>query len=456
MSSLRLRDDIQELTLLFSEKGLRKAYVKTYGCQQNVNDSEKIKGILKDAGCTLEDSAEGADIIVLNTCAVRENAEDRVFGHVGALKKLCEQKQEKLLMLGGCMVQQKHIADRLRESYPFVDVLFSTNALERLPGLILQNLKSRARVFEPYAENFDIDENIPVYRDGGYRALVPVMYGCDNYCSYCVVPFVRGKERSRRSGDIIEEFRRLVDGGYKDIMLLGQNVNSYGKNLKENINFSKLLRMLNDQKGDFVIRFMTSHPKDATQELFETIADCEKISRNIHLPVQSGSDRILERMNRGYTGEGYLRLLEQARELIDGVSFTSDIIIGFPKETKEDFSDTVELVKRAGFYSLFTFIYSKREGTKAALMSDDTPHRVKADRLIELTGIQDLISKQQDSLFIGKLLRGIVAKKIDDETCEVRLDNNSVVVAKGGAAPGAFCGVEVTGLVKGRLHGVIA
>ncbi len=444
---------IEQLSMLFHSKGLRNVCIKTYGCQQNVNDSEKIAGLFCEAGCEISD-IEHADIVVFNTCAVRENAEDRVFGHVGALKVWKEENPSRMILLGGCMVQQEHISERIRESYPYVDVLFNTNALDQLPGLILRRSSEERRIFDAVlGRDFEIQEDLPAVRDGGYRALLPIMYGCDNFCSYCVVPYVRGKERSRSSSAIIEEFTQLVNEGYKDIMLLGQNVNSYGKHLDEDINFSKLLRLLNDIEGDFVIRFMTSHPKDATIELFDTIADCQKISRNIHLPVQSGSNKILKEMNRGYSRESYLELIREARKRIDGVTFTSDIIIGFPGETEEDYQETVSLIKEVGFYSLFTFIYSKRKGTKAADLPDDTPHKMKADRLIALTEIQDQISEGYDRGYIGKTLRGIAVEELTPGEYEVRLDNNSVIIATGSTRISQFCQVKVTGIIKRRLYG---
>lgn len=455
MPDEKMREEIASLGEALRNRELRTVYVKTYGCQQNVSDSEKIKGIFKESGCVFTDAPEKADVIVLNTCAVRKTAEDRVFGHMGALKKLRETKKNALFMLGGCMVQQEHIASRIKESYPYIDILFNTNNLERLPGLIIKNLESASGVFGSAPSGYAISEQIPVFREGGYRAMLPIMYGCENHCSYCVVPLVRGPERSRKSIDIADEFKRLVDDGYKDIMLLGQNVNSYGRYLDEDVDLSELLYRLNRIDGDFIIRFMTSHPKDATAKLFSTIADCEKVSRNIHLPVQSGSDRILKEMNRGYTKENYLALIEEARRLIEGVTFTSDILIGFPGETEEDYGETVDLVEKARFYSLFTFIYSKREGTKASMLPDDIPRRVKADRLIALTELQDSISEIYDSAAVGRILKGIVTERIKENTFEVRLDNNAVIVASGFGKEGEFCKVRADKLLKRRLYGEI-
>jgi len=455
MSREKFNKDLGALREALRENSLREVHVKTYGCQQNESDSERIKGIFQAAGCAFVETPDKADIVVFNTCAVRKTAEGRIFGHIGSLKKLCEERRNLLFIIGGCMVQQKHIAEKIKESYPYVDILFNTNAPEQLPGLIVRRLEGKARVFGSESDAYKINEWIPTVRDSRYRALIPIMYGCDNYCSYCVVPLVRGPERSRASSSILSEFKMLVDDGYKDIMLLGQNVNSYGRNLSERVSFSELLRMLNDVEGDFVIRFMTSNPKDATAELFKTIADCGKISRSIHLPAQSGSDRVLKEMNRNYTKKSYLALLSEARSLIKDVTFTSDILIGYPGETEYDYRETVDLVQKAQFYSLFTFIYSKREGTKAALLPDTTSHKIKADRLIALTKLQDGISERYDLEMIGRVHKGIVIENTADGECEVRLDNNSVVVAQGDGEPGVFCNVRIKALVHRRLHGEI-
>ncbi|MEG2633149.1 MAG: MiaB/RimO family radical SAM methylthiotransferase, partial [Oscillospiraceae bacterium] len=297
--------------------------------------------------------------------------------------------------------------------------------------------------------------NLPIKRDRQFRAYIPVMFGCDNYCTYCIVPFVRGRERSRASSEILRECKKAVNDGYRDIMLLGQNVNSYGKGLDEDINFSKLLQMINDMDGDFTIRFMTSHPKDATHELFDTIAECEKISKQIHLPVQSGSDRILLEMNRRYTSEDYMKLIDYAKSKIPGVSFTSDIIVGFPGETQRDFDDTVKLIKRVGFNSLFTFIYSKREGTKAALMPDSTDHKTKADRLNSLTALQDEITEEHEKQYVGQCFRALAVEKIGDRQFDARLDNNSAVTVEGECELFQFCDIVITERTKKRLFGKV-
>ncbi|MBR2338254.1 MAG: tRNA (N6-isopentenyl adenosine(37)-C2)-methylthiotransferase MiaB, partial [Clostridia bacterium] len=346
------------------------AYVRTYGCQQNVADSEKMKGQLAEMGFAFTETPDDADFILFNTCAVREHAEDRVFGNVGALKTLKRRKPGLLIALCGCMVQQEHIAQKLYRSYPFVGLIFGTHVSHRLPELMAGVLLNGKRVVETPACDGVIAEGIPVRRDGGFKAFLSIMYGCNNFCTYCIVPYVRGRERSRDPDLIVQEARELVAQGYKEITLLGQNVNSYGKGEAHGVDFPELLRRINAIEGDFIIRFMTSHPRDASPRLFDTIAACEKVSRHFHLPFQSGSDRILKAMNRHYTREQYLELVRYARRVIPDISFTSDVIVGFPGETREDFEQTLSLIREVGFTSLFTFIFSPRQGTPAAKMPD--------------------------------------------------------------------------------------
>ncbi len=430
-------------------------FIRTFGCQQNVSDSERIAGILIECGYKRCEEPAQADLILFNTCAVREHAEDRVFGNVGELKKYKRENPSLIIAVGGCMVQQQHIAEKLQKSYPYVDLIFNTNRLDLLPGEIAQCAETRGALIAPKSDRYSIVEDLPIRRDEGFRAHIPIMFGCDNFCTYCIVPYVRGRERSRSSADVVEEFKNAVAQGYKDIMLLGQNVNSYGKGLAEQINFAALLERLNDVEGDFTIRFMTSHPKDATKELFDTIARCKKISRQIHLPVQSGSNRILREMNRGYTREEYLALIDYARSVIDGVSFTSDIIVGFPGETEQDYNDTVDLVRHVGFRSLFTFIYSKREGTRAAVMPDFTDHKTKAQRLNALVAIQDEITERQESEYVGKTFRMLVVSKLADGKFEARMDDNSAITVEGDCQLNAFHNVTVTERTKKRLYGKV-
>ncbi len=379
-----------------------KACIFTYGCQQNVSDSERIKGLLVNMGYQITDEPEGADFVLYNTCAVRGHAEDRVYGNLGAMKHYKRRHPSMIIAVCGCMMQQQSVCDRIKKSYPYVDILFGTFALHRLPEFLYKRLSGSARIFEISDDKTDIVEGIPVNRDSSFKAWLPIMYGCDNFCTYCIVPYVRGRERSRTSAEILKEAKSLVEQGYKDITLLGQNVNSYGKGLDEDINFAKLLRLINDIPGDFRIRFMTSHPKDCTEELLDAMRDCEKVCKHLHLPFQSGSDRILKAMNRRYTRASYLKLIKGARERMPDISLTSDIIVGFPGETYEDFKETLSLVKEVEFSSLFTFIYSAREGTPAAEMEDNISREEKGKWFSELLKVQEEIALKNQDKYVGK------------------------------------------------------
>lgn len=411
-----------------------KACVITYGCQQNVADSEKIKGMLDEMGYDFTDNRLEAKLIIFNTCAVREHAEDRVFGNVGALKQYKRENPDAVIALCGCMMQQQHIADKIKKSYPFVDLVFGTHVIHCLPELLYRALTGRKRVFEIPDMDGAIAEGVPVKRDNGSKAWLPIMYGCNNFCSYCIVPYVRGRERSREKENVIAEFKELVSRGYKEITLLGQNVNSYGKDLAPQVSFSQLLREINDIDGDFVVRFMTSHPKDCTKELIETMASCDKVAQHLHLPFQSGSDRVLKAMNRHYTRAQYLQLVNYARELMgDELSITSDIIVGFPGETYEDFKQTLTLVEEVKATSLFTFIYSPRKGTPAAEMDDPVSDEEKSKWFKELTDLQEKISAEQMKLHNGKIYRCYVygKGKLDDSYVASRNDGNLIIEFEG-------------------------
>ncbi len=384
------------------------AYVRTYGCQQNVADGEKIKGLLAEMGFAFTDGPEDADFILFNTCAVREHAEDRVFGNVGALKNIKRRRPSVIIAVCGCMTEQEHVAERLKKSYPFVNIVFGTHVIHRLPEMLCTNLTQSQRVFLRGCEGEEVLEGIPIRRDGNSLAWVTVMYGCDNFCSYCIVPYVRGREKSREPQHILEEFRELVAAGYKEITLLGQNVNSYGKGLKEDINFAGLLRQLDAVDGDYRIRFMTSHPKDASKELFDVIAGSRHIPHFIHLPFQSGNDRVLKEMNRRYTREQYLELIHYARSVMPDVCFTSDVIVGFPGETYEEFQDTLSLIREVEFVNLFTFIYSPREGTRAAKMPDPVSHQEKTKWFAELLKVQEEIAVKRSQAMVGRVERVLV------------------------------------------------
>lgn len=378
-----------------------KAFVHTYGCQGNVSDGERLKGMLKECGFGFTEELSEADFVLYNTCAVREHAQDRVFGNVGALKPMKNKKRHMKIALCGCMVQQQHVTDRLRRSYPFVDLVFGTHVFHRLPEFLYKLYCTGEKVYEIPQSDGVIAENIPVSRDSSYKAWIPIMYGCNNFCSYCVVPYVRGRERSRRAEDVLQEVRDAVNAGYKEITLLGQNVNSY----QGSVNFAGLLRQINAIPGEFLVRFMTSHPKDCTHELIDTIAQCEKVERHFHLPFQSGNDRVLKEMNRHYDRAKYLSLINYAKEKIPDVQFTSDVIVGFPGETDEEFEDTLSLAQEVGFSSLFMFIFSPREGTKAATMPDNATHEQKVRRFQKLEKLQAENSGKVAESMIGRTFR---------------------------------------------------
>ncbi len=408
------------------------AYVHSFGCQQNVNDGEKIKGILVDLGYGLCDTPEHADLILFNTCAVREHAEQRVFGNVGALKAYKKANPKLIIGVCGCMTQQETVVEKLKMSYPFVDLVIGVDGMDRLPQLLADRLMGEKRVMEKPVEPATVMEGVPIRRDSSFRAWLPIMYGCDNFCTYCIVPYVRGRERSRTPAAILEEFTQLVEQGYKEITLLGQNVNSYGKGLEEPMDFADLLNLLCQVPGDYQIRFMTSHPKDASHKLIDTMAAQPHICKHFHLPVQSGSDRILKEMNRHYDLAHYLELVDYAREKIPGVTFSSDIIVGFPGETEEDFQATLDLVEKVEYMQLFTFIYSKRTGTKAASMPDPYTHKDKTERMARLLALQDKIASRQVASLVGQTQRVLLEGHGRFEgLLNGRLDNNLVVEIPG-------------------------
>ena len=421
--------------VLESPGTLRLAYVDTYGCQQNEADSEKLRGMLIEMGYGMTGDEFAADVVVINTCAIRENAENRVLGNIGALLHTKKANPAQTIVFCGCLAGVPETVDRIRRSYRHVDLVFSPNNLWRFPELLHRVLTAKGRMFETDAGDGVIAEGLPLHREGRIKAWLPIMYGCNNFCSYCIVPYVRGRERSRRPEDILNEARALATAGYKDISLLGQNVNSYGTGLNEKTDFATLIRWLNEIEGEFLIRFMTSHPKDASRELFLAMAESEKAARHIHLPFQSGNDRILKLMNRGYTHTGYLEKVALARELMPDIVITSDVIVGFPGETDEEFEETMRLVEKARFDAMFTFIYSKRPGTPAAELEDTTTReqkQVRFDRLIEL---QNAISEEKHSRYIGKTVRVLVDGESHDERypLKARTNGGRLVHLLGGA-----------------------
>lgn len=433
------------------------AFVRTYGCQQNVADSEKIKGMLAQSGFDFVDAPDDADFILFNTCAVREHAEDRVFGNVGALKNLKRKHPQILIALCGCMMEQEHIANRIYNSFPFVGLVFGTHSLHHFPELMYNSLVNGKRIIERGNDDNKLYEGIPVRRDGSFKGWLPIMYGCNNFCTYCIVPYVRGRERSRDKNIIISEAREMIQSGYKDITLLGQNVNSYGKNLPDGVNFAKLLSEIDSIDGDYWLRFMTSHPKDCSKELIDTIANGTHISKHLHLPFQSGSDRILKAMNRHYDRKKYLEIVNYAKEKIEAVSLTSDIIVGFPGETYEDFKETLSLIKEVEFTSLFTFIFSPRVGTPAEKMDDPIPYEEKSKWFRELLDVQEEIAAKRCSSMVGRIEKVLIEGETGkNDELTGRTSGNIIVELKAPAnLIGTFQNVKITKarnwILKGEL-----
>lgn len=433
------------------------AHVHSFGCQQNVSDGEKLKGMLAEMGFGFSPETRGADLVLFNTCAVRENAEDRVFGNLGALKHNKRDNPDMLIGVCGCMVQQEHITEKIRRSFPHVDFVFGTHVLHTLPQIIYEALTTRKKRFSIPQSDGVIAEGLPIKRESGLKVSVPIMYGCNNFCTYCIVPYVRGRERSRDTEDILREVRAAVDGGAREILLLGQNVNSYGKEL--GTSFSELLRRINDIEGEFRICYMSSHPKDATPELIDTIAECEKVTRHFHLPVQSGSSRVLALMNRHYTREKYLELVDCIRKRVPDAALTSDIIVGFPGETYEDFKETLSLIREVRFDSLYTFIYSPRKGTKAAEMPDPVSAEEKGRWFRELLEVQQEVGENAYRGYVGKVMRVLCegVGRTRDGCLTGKTRQNVIVDFDGGEELiGQFVDVEITDALNWALLGKIA
>ena len=433
------------------------AFVRTYGCQQNVADSEKIKGMLKQSGFDFTEEPENADFILFNTCAVREHAEDRVFGNVGALKNIKRRHPQILIALCGCMMEQEHVANRIYKSFPFVGLVFGTHSLHHFPELMYSSLVNGKRVFERGNDDKKIYEGIPTHRDGYFKGWLPIMYGCNNFCTYCVVPYVRGRERSREKDIIVSEARDMILSGYKDITLLGQNVNSYGKTLETPVSFAQLISEIDSIDGDYWLRFMTSHPKDCSKELIDAIAQSKHISKHLHLPFQSGSDRILKAMNRHYDRKKYLDIISYAKEKIENVSLTSDIIVGFPGETYEDFKETLSLIREVEFTSLFTFIFSPRAGTPAEKMDDPISAEEKSKWFQELLDVQEEIAAKRCSSMVGKTEK-VLIESVKEKTGELnaRTSGNIIVELNGDKdLIGTFQKAKITSarnwILKGEL-----
>ena len=381
-----------------SFEGERKCFVESYGCQMNDHDAERLTGMLALMGYTLTENKNEADFIIFNTCCVREHAEKRVMGNIGALKKLKDEKPELKIGVCGCMMQQKEVSDRVFKRFPFVDLVFGTNELHKFPQMF-EKILAGERVKQVRDIDGEIPENLPTLRKIPFSTNVIIMYGCNNFCTYCIVPYVRGRERSRDPKDIVNECRKLAGEGYKEITLIGQNVNSYRSD--DGKDFADILSLVNDVEGIERIRFMTSHPKDLSDRLIDAMATLDKVCNHIHLPVQSGSDRILKLMNRHYDREKYLEVVEKLRERVPGVEITTDIIVGFPTETEDDFKDTLSLVEKVGYAAAYTFMYSPRKGTKAAVMDGQIPEEVKKDRLQRLNDLCARLLKEQNRKYIG-------------------------------------------------------
>ena len=433
------------------------AYVRTYGCQGNVADGEMIKGILASLGYEITEDIDKADLILYNTCAIREHAEDRVFGNVGRLKERKAANPNLIIALCGCMMQQERVAERIKRSFRYVDLVFGTHVLFKLPEFIYRCLCTGERVFDITDGNGCIIESLPVRRDGSFKAWVPIMYGCNNFCSYCIVPYVRGRERSRDFDIVLEECRHLVASGYKEITLLGQNVNSYNRGFSQKRSFPALLRAINELDGDFIIRFMTSHPKDCSFELLDTIKECEKVERHLHLPVQSGNDRVLSEMNRRYDRKKYLSLIDYAYGIMPDLSITSDIIVGFPGETYNEFKDTLSLIEKVKFTSLYTFIFSPRPGTKAFDLDDPVSREEKGRWFKELIDLQEGIASKRTKEMKGKTYRVLVEEKSKKPSfLSGRTSGNVIIEFEGDdSLIGSFQNVTVTETKTWVVYGEI-
>ncbi len=432
------------------------ALTETYGCQQNENDTERIRGMLFEAGYEFTDVTENADVVIYNTCAVRENAESRIYGRLGILKHIKKSRPDMLIGLCGCMVQQEHISEKIKEKYKHVDMVFGTHALYRFAELLYTALTERRRVFSTESENGAVAEDIPILREDDSKAWVSIMYGCNNFCSYCIVPYVRGRERSRRSADIINEIKQLTDRGVTEISLLGQNVNSYGKDLDEGVDFSDLLRMINDIESVKRIRFMTSHPKDFGEKLIETMKSCKKICRQMHLPFQAGSNKVLHDMNRKYTKEEYLEKIARLKEAIPDIALSTDVIVGYPTETCEDFEDTLDVLRKVEFDSLYSFIYSRREGTPAAKLDFVLTEAQIHENFNRLLEVQNEISKRKNDAYVGRVEEVLVdgVSKNNSGMLSGRTDSYKIVNFSGDASlTGKYVKVRITEAHTWSLNG---
>lgn len=443
----------------FAEHGVRpRSFVLTLGCQQNEADSEKLAGMAEAMGYTMTDDPGQASLIMVNTCAIREHAEQRALSLIGQYKHLKAKNPDLILVICGCMVVQEHRIQDIKMRYPYVDILFGTSSLHRLPQLLCEKLQSGKRVLRSDETEYTVAEGLPIRRQSSFRAWVSIMYGCNNFCSYCIVPYVRGRERSRRKEDVIAEVRKLVAEGYRDITLLGQNVNSYGKDLKEDYDFADLLAELDAIDGDYWLHFMTSHPKDATRKLIDVMASSKHVAHSFHLPMQSGSDRVLKAMNRRYNFEKYIGIVDYIREAMPDAVITSDIIVGFPGETEEEFEETLAALRRAQFDMIFSFIYSPRKGTPAAELDCQIASEVKSARFDRLLAEQNAISLSSNRPMEGRTVRVLCdgISKNNDAVYSGRTEGGKIVFFDGiPEDTGKFLEIEIQRGDTFALYGTV-
>lgn len=438
----------------------RHYYIQTFGCQQNVADSEKLAGMCESMGYKKCEDAQQADLIIVNTCAIREHAEKRALSIIGQFKHIKAKNPSLMIAVCGCMVAQEHRRNDIKFRYPYVDFIFGASSLFRLPELIYKRRANGKRLYCPEEEEYLVAEGIPSCRESDFKAWVSVMYGCNNFCTYCIVPYVRGRERSRRPEDIISEVRELVSDGYKDITLLGQNVNSYGKDAKDDggevYDFADLLSDIDKIEGDYLIRFMTSHPKDASKKLIDVIAGSKHIAHQFHLPMQSGSDSILQKMNRHYDTKKYMETVQYMRERIPDITLSSDIIVGFPTESEQDFCDTLRMLEDVRFDAVYSFIYSPRNGTPAAKMEGHVPAEIQGERFNRLLEVQNRISYEKNQPLVGKTVRVLCdgESKNDPNVYSARTEGNKIVLFDGTPCDrGRFIDIKITRADTFALYG---
>lgn len=427
-------------------------YIKTYGCQMNVHESEKLAGMLKSLNYEETTNMADADVIVFNTCCIRDAAEQKVLGNIGAVKKLKKQNPNLIIAVCGCMAQEDGRKELFKEKYPHVSIVFGTHNLHMFKDYLIKFNATKQKIYDVWESEKEINEDVDMYRTSNNNAWVNIMYGCNNFCTYCIVPYVRGRERSRAMNDIVSEVKSLISEGYKYITLLGQNVNSYGNDFKDGTNFAKLLKTLAKLDGDFRIKFMTSHPKDLTDEVINTIATEPKLSKVIHLPVQSGSNRILKLMNRNYTVEHYKTLIKKIKEQVPNYFISTDIIVGFPHETEEDFMATYNLVNEVKYGGVFGFMYSPRTGTIAEKMDEQVPQEIKNERVNRLLALSKQIIKEQNQQLIGKTMECLVESKTDDGYLAT-LDNgkNVIITSNKNLTLPAFKNVKINSINRNKL-----